>query len=164
MWQILNGIKCLCFQSYTYLLKANVLLGIVIIEMIYKKFNVIYVYVTYNNLFYSLVMYRYWGESVFVMSLILKERDEMNRLCLMRGTWPLWRNLGMDIFLSHGPQLSLLLLLFSTHKLKIKVHIRMVSRWSDQKFIVLVVCFFPVSSLNLFFASLIILLWILIYC
>ena len=87
-------------------------------------------------------MYRYWGESVFVMSLILDERDEMNRLCLMRGTWPLWRNLGMDIFLSHGPQLSLLLLLFSTHKLKIKVHIRMVSRWSDQKFIVRVVCFF----------------------
>ena len=96
-------------------------------------------------------MYRYWGESVFVMSLILEERDEMNRLCLMRGTWPLWRNLGMDIFLSHGPQLSLLLLLFSTHKLKIKVHIRMVSRWSDQKFIVRVVCFFPfIQSESLF--------------
>ena len=96
-------------------------------------------------------MYRYWGESVFVMSLILDERDEMNRLCLMRGTWPLWRNLGMDIFLSHGPQLSLLLLLFSTHKLKIKVHIRMVSRWSDQKFIVRVVCFFPfIQSESLF--------------
>ena len=96
-------------------------------------------------------MYRYWGESVFVMSLILDERDEMNRLCLMRGTWPLWRNLGMDIFLSHGPQLSLLLLLFSTHKLKIKVHIRMVSRWSDQKFIVHVVCFFHfIQSESLF--------------
>ena len=96
-------------------------------------------------------MYWYWGESVFVMSLILEERDEMNRLCLMRGTWPLWRNLGMDIFLSHGPQLSLLLLLFSTHKLKIKVHIRMVSRWSDQKFIVRVVCFFPfIQSESLF--------------
>ena len=76
-------------------------------------------------------MYRYWGESVFVMSLILDERDEMNRLCLMRGTCPLWRNLGMDIFLSHGPQLSLLLLLFSTHKLTIKVHMRIVSLiWS----------------------------------
>ena len=96
-------------------------------------------------------MYRYWGESMFVMSLILDERDEMNRLCLMRGTWPLWRNLGMDIFLSHGPQLSLLLLLFSTHKLKIKVHIRMVPRWSDQKFIVRVVCFFPfIQSESLF--------------
>ena len=111
----------------------------------------LYFYVTYNSLFYSLVMYRYWGESVFVMSLILDERDEMNRLCLMRGTWPLWRNLGMDIFLSHGPQLSLLLLLFSTHKLKIKVHIRMVSRWSDQKFIVRVVCFVPfIQSESLF--------------